>query len=81
MLHTFDVPCYTKNGKYIKKHDYNHVFNVFLIFHIEGSIESVQYGYSLDEELEIASNHVFSCISHFSYIRTHRKYATWVLLG
>ena len=23
----------------------------------------------------------FSCISHFSCSRTHRKYATWVLLG
>ena len=25
--------------------------------------------------------HVFSCISHFSCSRGHRKYATWVLLG
>ena len=24
-------------------------------------------------------NHVFSCISHFSRSRVHRKYATWVL--
>ena len=23
----------------------------------------------------------FSCISHFPYIKTHRKYGTWVLLG
>ena len=26
-------------------------------------------------------NHAFLCISHFSCSRTHRKYATWVLLG
>ena len=26
-------------------------------------------------------NHIFSCISHFSCNRVHRKYATWVLLG
>ena len=26
-------------------------------------------------------NHVFLCISNFSYSRVHRKYATWVLLG
>ena len=50
MFHTFDSPCYTKNEKYMKKHDCNH------IFHVVGSIESMQYGYSLDEELNFASN-------------------------
>ena len=31
-------------------------FHVFLIFHVVGSIESLQNGYSLDEELNFASN-------------------------
>ena len=56
MLHTFDGPCYTKNEKYIKKRDYNHVFHVFLIFRVVGTIESMQHGYFLDEELNFASN-------------------------
>ena len=48
MLHTFDRPFYTKNEKYMEKHD---------------------------------CNHIFSCISNFSYSMVHQKYATWVLLG
>ena len=56
MLHNFDGPCYMKNEKYIKKRDYNHVFHVFLISRVEGSIESMNYGHSLDEELNFASN-------------------------
>ena len=56
MFHTFDGPCYTINEKYIKKHDCNHVFYVFLIFRVEEFIESMQHGYSLDEELNFASN-------------------------
>ena len=56
MLHTFDGPCYTKNDKYIKKCDCNHVFHVFLIFRVVGPIESMQHGYSLDEELNFSSN-------------------------
>ena len=56
MLHTFDGPCYTKNQKYMKKRDCNHGFHVFLIFRVAGSIESMQHGYSLDEELNFASN-------------------------
>ena len=50
MLHTFDGPRYPKIEKYIKKHDCNHVFHVFLIFHVAGPIESMQHGYYLDEE-------------------------------
>ena len=50
MFHTFDGPFY------IKKCDYNHVFQVFIIFSVEGSIKSMQHGYSLDEELIFASN-------------------------
>ena len=34
MLHTFDGPYYTKNEKYMKIRDCNHVFHVFLIFHV-----------------------------------------------
>ena len=56
MLHTFDGPCYTKNEKYMKKCVYDHVFHVFLIFHVALSIKSMQHGYSLDEELTFASN-------------------------
>ena len=56
MLHTFDGLCYTKNEKYIKKRDYNHIFHVFFIFHVVGPIESMQHGYSLDGELNFASN-------------------------
>jgi len=44
MLHIFDGTYYTKNEKYIEKHDCNHVFHVFLIFHVEESIESIQHG-------------------------------------
>ena len=56
MLNTFDGPCYTKNEKYVKNYDCNHVFHVFFIFCVEGSIESMQHGYSLDEELNSSSN-------------------------
>ena len=60
MFHTYDGPYYTKNKKYIEKHDCNHVaikfFHVFLIFRVRGSIESMQHGYSLDDELNFASN-------------------------
>ena len=59
MLHTFDGPCYTKNEKYMKKCDCNYVFHVFLIFHVEGSIENVEHGYSLDEESNSTSNECF----------------------
>ena len=48
MLHTFDGPFYMKNEKYMKKHDCNHVFHVFLIFRVARSIESLEHGY-LDE--------------------------------
>ena len=39
-----------------KKCDYNHLFHVFLIFSVVGPIESMQHGYSLDEELNFSSN-------------------------
>ena len=44
MLHTFDGPCNKKNEKYMKKRDCNHVFHVFLIYRVAGSIESMQHG-------------------------------------
>ena len=59
MLHTFDEPYYMKNEKYMKKCDCNHVFHVFLIFRVAGSIETMQHGYSLDEESNSASNECF----------------------
>ena len=55
MLHTFYGPYHTKNEKYIKKPDFNHVFHVFIIFHVGGYIETMQHGYSLDEELNFSS--------------------------
>ena len=68
MLHTFEGPYYLKNQKYMKTRDCNHVFHVFLIFHVEGSIESIQHGYSLDEELNFASN---------EYSRSKFEYKFW----
>ena len=56
MLHTFDGPYNTKNVKYIKDVIAITFFHVFLIFHVARSIESMQHGYSLDEELNFASN-------------------------
>ena len=56
MFHTFDGPCYTKNEKYIKKRDCNHVFHVFLVLCVVGPITGMQHGYSLDEELILSSN-------------------------
>ena len=50
MLHTFNGPFYMKNDKYIKKCVRNHVFHVFFIFRVAGSIERMQHGYSLDEK-------------------------------
>ena len=45
-----------ENGEIHKKRDCNHVFRVFLSFRVAGSIESMQHGYSLDEELNFSSN-------------------------
>ena len=56
MLHTFDGPCYTKNEKYIKNVIVITLFHVFLIVRVPGSIETMQHGYYLDEELNFASN-------------------------
>ena len=59
MLHTFDGPDYMKIVKYMKKHYCNHIFHVFIIFRVEGSIESMQHGYSLDEESNYSSKQFF----------------------
>ena len=59
MLHIFYGPCYNKNEKYMKKRDCNHVFQVFLIFHVADSIKSMEHGLSLDEESNYASNKCF----------------------
>jgi len=56
MFHTVDGLCYMKNDKYMKNCDYNHVFNVFLIFHVAGSIESMKHVFPFDEESNFASN-------------------------
>jgi len=56
MLHTFNGPCYTKNEKYMKNVIAIMFFHLFLIFCVAGSIESMQHGYSLDEELNFSSN-------------------------
>ena len=52
MLHTFDGPCYTKNDKYMENMIAIMCFHVFPIFRVAGSIESMQHGYSLDDELK-----------------------------
>ena len=56
MLHTFDELYYTKNEKYIKNVIVITFFYVFLIFRVVGPIEILQHGYSLDGELNFASN-------------------------
>ena len=56
MLHTFDGLFYMKNEKYMKNVIEITFFHVFLIFHVARSIESMKHGYSLDEELNLASN-------------------------
>ena len=60
MLHIFDGRCYIKNEKYMKNMIAITFFQVFLIFRVAGSIESIQHGYSLNEELNFASNE-YSC--------------------
>ena len=44
MLHTFDGPRYMRNKKYMKERDCNHVYHVFLIFRVAGSIKSMKHG-------------------------------------
>ena len=56
MLHTFNGRHYMKNEKYMKNVIAIMFFHVFLIFHVAGSIQSMQHGYSLDEELNFSSN-------------------------
>ena len=56
MLHNFDGSYYTKNDKYIKNVIVIMFFYVFVIFRVVGPIESMQHGYSLDGELNFASN-------------------------
>jgi len=58
---TFDGPYYTKNEKYMKNMIAITLFNVFLIFILAGSIESMQHVCSLDEELNFSSNE-YSCL-------------------
>ena len=56
MLHTFYGTYYMKNDKYMKNVIAITFFYVFLIFSVVGPIESMQHGYSLDNELNFASN-------------------------
>ena len=47
--------------KYLKKYDDDNIitfFQVFLIFWVAGSVKSMKCGYSLDAELNSASNEV-----------------------
>ena len=55
MFHTFEGPLHEKLEIH-EKHDFNHVYHVFPIFRVAQSIESMQHGYSLDDELNFASN-------------------------
>ena len=59
----FYGPRYPKNKKYLKKRGDDVIitnFQVFLVFGIAGSIKSMECGYSLDGELNSASNKTFS---------------------
>ena len=56
MLHVFNGAYYMKNEKYMKNLFAIMFFHVFLNFHVVGSIKGMQYGYSLDEELNFSSN-------------------------
>ena len=50
---------YPKNKKYLKKCDDDVImtfFQEFVVFGVAGSIKSMQCGYSLDVELNYASN-------------------------
>ena len=55
MKHTFDGTFYMKIEKYMKNVITITFFNIFIIFRVSGSIESMQHGYSLDAELNFAS--------------------------
>ena len=55
-------PSTWKNEKYMKNVIAIMFFNVFLIFHVEVSIKIMKHGYSLDEELNFASNEYYSKI-------------------
>ena len=59
MLHTSDRSCYMKNEKYMKKVIAITLYHVFLKFRVAGSIESMQHGYSLDDESNSTSNKCF----------------------
>jgi len=50
MLHTFNGHCYTKYEKYMKMW-LQSCFFMYFSFRVVGSIESMQHGYLLDEEL------------------------------
>ena len=56
MLHIFYGPYYMNNEKYMKNVIPITFFPAFLIFRVARSIKSMQHGYSLDEELNFASN-------------------------
>ena len=59
MLHTFNGYYYMKNVKYMKKMIAITFFDVFHIFHVVGSIKSMQHQYSSDEKLNSPSNEYF----------------------
>jgi len=59
MLHTFEVPYYTKNKKYMKNVIANTFFMYFSFLCVEGPNKSIEHGYSLDEESNSASNKGF----------------------
>ena len=68
MFLTFDGPCYMKNDKYMENVIAITFFHVFIIFRIGGSIEIMQHGYSLDDELNFASNE-YSCLKFEQTLR------------
>ena len=70
--HTFDMPCYPKNKKYLKKRDDDVIitfFQVFLVFVIERPIKSMPSGYSLDVEFNSTSKK----LSQLKFELKHRE--------
>ena len=53
--HTFNMPRYPKNKKYLKKCE-SHFFQVFIFLGVAGSIKSMLGGHSLDAEFNSTSN-------------------------
>ena len=76
-LHDFDGSCYPKNKKYLKKHHDDVIlmfFQSFLVFGVAGSVKSMDCGYSLDVELNYASNNLLHSKFEYKHREICQKY-------